>query len=73
LAINSVENVNIAVLKQNSKSTSAAKKAGKQFQKLHNKPNSKIKSSSKVDTIEISEEGKALAGLLPNKNTADVK
>jgi hypothetical protein len=73
LAINSVENVNVTVLKQNSSSTSAAKKAAKQFQNLHHKANSKIRNASKVDTIEISEEGKALAGLLPNKNTSDVK
>ena len=73
MAINSVENVNVAVLKQNSSSTSAAKKAAKQTKNLNHKANSKIKSSLKVDTIEISEEGKALAGLLPNKNTTDVK
>jgi hypothetical protein len=73
LAINSVENVNVTVLKQNSSSTSAAKKAAKQSQNLKHKANSKIKNSLKVDTIEISEEGKALAGLLRNKNTEDIK
>jgi hypothetical protein len=73
LAINSVENVKVAELKQNSTSTTAAKKAVKQSQNINRKANSKIKSSLKVDTIEISEEGKALAGLLPNKNTAEVK
>ena len=69
MAINSVEQVSIASLKQNDTSTSAAaKKASKQYQKLRNKGTSKFKSSSKVDTIEISEEGRALASLSLNKN-----
>jgi len=74
LAVNLVEQVSVAILKQNNTSIPAsAKKAGRKYQNLRYKETSKVKGFSKIDTIEISEEGKALAGLIVNKNSADTK
>jgi hypothetical protein len=72
LAINSVNQVNITSLKQNNTSAStSAKKTGKLYHKLSNKEASKVKDSLKADTIEISEEGMVMAGILTKNDLAD--
>lgn len=74
MSINSVENVNVTTSKQkNTQSSSAAKKAAKLYQSLHNKGNNKVLGSPKVDSIEISEEGKALAASLISKKSTSNK
>ena len=74
MAINLVEQVNITTLKQNNTSASAAaKKTGKLYRNLNNKGTYKVKGSLKADTIEISEEGKVLAGILIKNKSADIK
>ena len=74
MAINSVDQVNVTTLKQNNTSASAsAKKASKLYRNYSNKGDSKVKGSSKADTIEISEEGKVLSDLLIKNNSADIK